>query len=130
MEIQYRLEVPLVAFLGDTSLGPVFDQPDVQNAEVLVTECTFFDADHRAKAKAGRHLHLEHLVEILPKLKNHHIVLGHVSRRTGVRRAARLLRKRVGDERMRNVHFLMDFEGASDEGDIEQAGPNPENAVE
>ena len=59
IEIQYRLEVPLVAFLGDTTAGPVFDQPDVQNAEILITECTFFDPDPQEKAKAGKHLHME-----------------------------------------------------------------------
>ena len=40
-EIQYKLEVPIVCFLGDTTAGPIFDEPDVQNAEVLITECTF-----------------------------------------------------------------------------------------
>src|SRR4029077_16817363 len=85
IEIQYRVEIPLVVFLGDTSIGSVFDQPDVQNAEVLITECTFFESDHRAKAKAGRHLHLDQFVEIVPMLKNQQIVLTHVSRRTGIR---------------------------------------------
>lgn len=125
VEIQYRIEVPTIAFLGDTTAGRVFDDPDVQNAEILITECTFFDPDHRTKAKAGRHLHLEQLVEILPKLKNKHIVLTHVTRRTGVRRAQRLLRRKIGDARMQNIHFLMDFEGATDAGDVEEAGPNP-----
>jgi ribonuclease Z len=123
VEIQYRLEVPQVVFLGDTTAGSVFDEPDVQNAEILITECTFFDADHRSKAKSGKHLHVEQFVEILPKLKNKHIVLTHVSRRTGVRRAKHLLRKWIGNERMGNIHFLMDFDGAADGGDIEDAGP-------
>ena len=92
VEIQYRLEVPMVAFLGDTTLGPVFDHPDVQNAEILLTECTFWEPDHKSKAKAGRHLHLDQLVEVLPKLKNKEIVITHVSRRTGIRRARSLLR--------------------------------------
>jgi ribonuclease Z len=130
VEIQYRMEVPLVVFLGDTAAGPVFDQPDVRNAEILITETTFFDPDHKNKAKAGRHLHVDQLAQILPKLKNQHLIIGHVSRRTGVRRAARLLRKKVGDERMKNVHFLMDFEGAQDEGEIEQVGPNPPDGAE
>ncbi len=125
IEIQYRLEIPLVVFLGDTSLGSVFEQPDVRTAEILITECTFFDSDHRAKAKAGKHLHLDQFVEILGELKNKHIVLTHVSRRTGIGRAKHLLRKRIGVERMRNIHFLMDFEGAEDAGDVETAGPNP-----
>ncbi len=130
VEIQYRLEVPQVAFLGDTTIGNVFDQPDVQNAQILITECTFFDADHRAKAKAGKHMHMEHLAEVLPKLKNEHIIVAHVSRRTGVRRAKYLLRKRIGEEQMRRIHFLMDFEGAKDEGDIDETVPPPPDNAE
>jgi ribonuclease Z len=130
-DIQYRLEVPLVAFTGDTTAGPVFDNPDVRNAETLITECTFFDADHRTKAKAGKHLHVEQFAAVvLPKLNNQHIVIGHVTRRTSVRRARHLMRRLVGEERMRNVHFLMDFEGAADEGDIDQAGPQPADTAE
>jgi ribonuclease Z len=123
VEIQYRLEVPLVTYLGDTTIGPVFDHPDVQNAQVLLTELTFYDADHRQRAKVGRHLHLEHFLEILPKLKNQDIVIIHVSRRTGIGRAKYLLRKRIGDARMQNIHFLMDFENATDAGDVENDGP-------
>jgi ribonuclease Z len=125
IEIQYRLEVPLVVFLGDTTAGEVFDQSDVQNAEILITECTFYDAEHRTKAKAGRHLHIDQFATIVPRLKNQHIVLTHVSRRTGIRRATHLLRKKIGDERMKNILFLMDFEGSLDAGDVEDAGPNP-----
>lgn len=122
-EIQYRLEVPLVAFVGDTTAGPVFDQPDVQNAQVLVTECTFFDPAHRAKSKAGKHLHVDQFAEILPRLKNEHVVIGHVTRRTGLRRAKSLLRRAVGDEAMRRVRFLMDLEDAASAGDVEQTLP-------
>ncbi len=124
-EVQYTLEVPLIAFLGDTTLGPVFDHPDVQNAEVLITECTFFDPTHKAKAKAGRHLHVDQLAQVLSsgKLKNQHIILTHVSRRMGVRRSRSILRRMVGDTLMENVQFLMDFEGSRDDGDMEESGP-------
>jgi len=124
-QVQYRLEVPLVAFLGDTTAGPVFDDADVRKAQILIVECTFFDAEHKAKAKAGRHMHLDQLVEILPKLENEQIILMHVSRRIGIRKARGILRKRVGDERMKNISFLMDFEGAADAGDVDTVGPNP-----
>ncbi|CAA9379756.1 MAG: hypothetical protein AVDCRST_MAG64-545, partial [uncultured Phycisphaerae bacterium] len=130
VEIQYRVEVPLVAFLGDTSFGPVFEQPDVVDAEILITECTFFDREHKSKAKAGRHLHVDHLAQLLPRLKNRHVVITHVTRRTGIRRAKRVLQKMVGDELMKNVHFLMDFEGARDAGEIEDAGPPPSDTAE
>ena len=125
VQIQYRIEVPLVAYLGDTTMGEVFDHPDVQNAEILITEVTFFDADHKSKAKAGRHLHLDHFIDAIDKLKNRDIVLIHVSRRTGVRRAHKLLRRALGEKKIKNVHFLMDFEGASDAGDIDSVLPAP-----
>lgn len=130
IEIQYRLEVPLVTFLGDTGPGPVFDQPDVQNAEILITECTFFEPLHKGKAKAGRHFHLDAFVEILPRLKNKHIIIGHVTRRIGIRKARAMLRKRVGHEAMQRIHFLMDFEGSIDAGAVEDAGPLPADTAE
>jgi ribonuclease Z len=130
VEIQYRVEVPMVAFLGDTAPGMVFDHPDVQAAQVLVTEVTFFEPSHKLKAKAGKHLHLDHFVEVLPKLRNEHIVISHVSRRTGIRKARRLLSKRVGEEHMQRIHFLMDFEGAKDEGEMEALAPPPPDTAE
>jgi ribonuclease BN (tRNA processing enzyme) len=108
----------------------VFEHPDVINAEILITECTFVDRDHKTKAKAGRHLHVDHLAQILPNLKNQHIVLCHVTRRTGIPRAKRVLTKIMGEERMTNVHFLMDFEGARDAGEVEDQGPPPPDTAE
>jgi ribonuclease Z len=130
VEIQYKVEVPLVTYLGDTAFGPVFQNPDVVNAEVLLTECTFFEKDHKTRAKHGRHLHVDQFAEILPTLKNQDVVVMHVSRRTGIRKAKAILRKRVGDELMRNVQFLMDFEGSVEGGDIEDAGPPPSDTAE
>jgi ribonuclease Z len=130
IEIQYRIEVPLVTFLGDTSVGEVFKNPDVVNAEVLITECTFFDQDHKLKAKAGRHLHVDQFAQIVPELKNKYIVLSHVTRRTGIRRAKGILRKKIGDEQMQRIHFLMDFEGAEAAGEVEDIGPPPPDTAE
>lgn len=123
VQIQYRVEVPLITFLGDTSVGPVFEHPDVVNAEVLITECTFFEGDHKTRAKAGKHLHVEQLARILPKLNNKTVVLSHVSRRTGVRRAKQILRKTVHEELLGNVVFLMDFENAQSAGDVDETLP-------
>lgn len=123
VEIQYRVEVPVVTYLGDTSFGPIFEHPDVVNAETLITECTFYETDHRSRAKAGKHLHVQDLNRILPRLNNKHVVLTHVSRRTGVRRAKSLLKKSVHEELLGNVLFLMDFEHARDAGDVEDETP-------
>jgi ribonuclease Z len=130
VEIQYRVEVPLVAYLGDTTIGPVFENPDVVNAEVLITEVTFFDADHKYKAKAGRHLHVDAFAELVPRLKNKTIIIAHVTRRTGIRRAKQMLKKRIGAEQMQRIQFLMDFEGSQEGGDVENVGPFPADTAE
>ncbi len=121
VQIQYRVEVPMVAFMGDTTGGSAFENPDVINAEILLTECTFFEPDHLAKAKAGKHMHLEQFAQIVPTLKNQYIVISHVSRRISVHKARRMMQKKLGPQRMENIHFLMDFEGAVDGGDIDQS---------
>ena len=130
VEIQYRVEVPLVAFTGDTTFGDVFSNPDVVDAQALITEITFFEAEHKTKAKAGKHLHLDSFVDAVAGLKNEHIVITHVTRRTGIRKARSMLRKRLGEERMKNITFLMDFEGASDAGDVDEIGPHPADTPE
>ena len=73
---------------------------------------------------------MDHFVEVLPKLKNEYIILTHLSRRTGIRRAKSILKKRIGEEAMKRIHFLMDFEGAQDAGEVENAGPPMADAKE
>jgi hypothetical protein len=75
-------------------------------------------------------MHLEQFVQIAPKLNNKEIVLIHVTRRTGIGRARRALLKRLGEERMKNIHVLMDFENAREEGAVEDAGPPPSDTAE
>ncbi|MGF1633648.1 MAG: MBL fold metallo-hydrolase [Phycisphaerae bacterium] len=115
-EIQYRLEVPLVAYLGDTTPGPVFENPEVKTAQVLLTECTFFDAEHRRKAKIGKHTHVDDFADILQNLENEHVVVLHVSRRISTGKARHLLRKRLSDEKLARVHLLMDFRDSAEAG--------------
>ena len=127
VEIQYTVEVPLVTYMGDTGPGPVWSEPDVVDAQLLITECTFFDPEHVGRSRAGRHLHAEHFAEILPGLKCEQIVVTHVSRRTGVPRAKRRLAKLVGEEGMRRVRFLMDLKDARRAGDAAAAAGTAED---
>ncbi len=128
IEIQYRIEVPLVTALGDTTIGPVYEHPDVVNAEILITEVTFFESMHRQRAKAGKHTHVDQFAAILPTLKNKHIVITHVSRRTGMNRAMRQMRRQVGDAAMDRIHFLMDLHDAVDAGDIDAMVPQADES--
>jgi ribonuclease Z len=107
VEITRRVEVPLVAFLGDTAKASYADLPHVAKARVLLIECTFFDEDHVRRARAGKHLHVHDLPEVLEGMENERIVIIHVTRRTNLAAARRILRRTLPDETLERVTFLM-----------------------
>lgn len=108
IEIEYRLEVPLIAYCGDTAEGRWIENDAVRRAKVIVIECTFYDADHVQRARAGHHMHVRDMARILPRLENEHVLLTHVTRRTFLKEARRSLTRLVGDEAMGRVKFLME----------------------
>jgi len=103
------VEVPLVAYLGDTAPGGAMLRNDVRTAQVVISECTFVDKDHKTRAEAGNHLHLADIVEWLGVLECEALVLIHVSRRSNIAAARKRLRELVPREQAEKVHFLMDY---------------------
>jgi ribonuclease Z len=109
-KITYRLDVPLVAYTGDTSMAETLLQEGVKDAKVLITECTFFEPDHRRRANAGQHMHVRDLLEALPQLTNELVLLTHVSRRTHLKMAKRIFREALSRlPTPPKVEFLMDY---------------------
>jgi ribonuclease Z len=80
--ITKTLEIPLVAYTGDTEMGPFLHRPEFTEAKIVVSECTFFDAEHRGRAKIGRHLHVEDLAQLVRVWKAEAVVVVHLSRRS------------------------------------------------
>lgn len=105
VEIERREEVPLVTYCGDTGPGSFFELDHVRRSRVLLLECTFVDPDHRSRARAGNHLHVDDLRNIVPKLENERIVLTHLTRRTALREARKALKQTLGEQAER-VSFL------------------------
>lgn len=108
MDITRTLEVPLVAFLGDTAPGPQLIRDDVRKAQVVICECTFFEEGHQDRAQIGKHMHLNHILEWLPVLECQKLVLVHLSRRSNMLEARKLLSKLTKRELANKVEFLMD----------------------
>jgi len=109
-KITYTLDVPLVAYTGDTSMGETLLQHGVVDAKVLISECTFYEGDHRKRARQGQHLHVNDLVEILPQLKNELLLITHVSRRTPLKVAKRMFGEATAGLKIEpKVEFLMDY---------------------
>lgn len=120
-EITRTLRVPLVAFLGDTPPGPPLVRDDVRKAQIVISECTFVEHDHRDRASIGRHMHLSDVIEWLPTLECEKLVLVHLSRRSNIRAARKELSKALKPEQASKVEFLMDFRANRERYDAQAA---------
>jgi len=107
VEITTRTEMPHIAYLGDTGKADYAKLPHVAQAKVLLVECTFFDDDHTSRAKDGRHIHVRDLYGMLDGMENEHIVIVHVTRRTNMSAARKLLRDSLPKEIAKKVTFMM-----------------------
>ena len=126
-EITRRLDIPLVTYLGDTAAGPHLVREDVRKARIIITECTFFESDHKARAKIGKHLHAEDIAEWLRVAECEAMVLVHVSRRTHLGEARAAISRTLGPRALDRVHFLMDHRTNRDRYDRQliEAGAPP-----
>jgi len=106
--ITQALQIPLVCYTGDTMWGEHFDRPDVLNAKILITECTFLESEHRHRAAIGRHLHLDDIVVLLKRTKAEYVILTHLSRRTHMAAARAAIDRVIPREDRDRVLLLMD----------------------
>lgn len=113
VDITRILEVPLVAYLGDTQPGPPLIREDVRKAQIVICECTFTEPDHKERAKVGKHMHLDDIAEWLRVLECQKLVLTHLSRRSNVIEAKKHLRTKLKYELADKVEFLMDHRNNS-----------------
>ncbi|HYF14575.1 MAG TPA: MBL fold metallo-hydrolase [Phycisphaerales bacterium] len=109
VEITRSFEIPLIAYTGDTAPGPHLVREDVRKAQLVIAECTFFDPDHKERARVGMHMHLDDITEWLRVLECQHLVLVHVSRRTDMAYARKRIAEVTGPKNVERVHFLMDY---------------------
>lgn len=120
-EITRILHVPLVAFLGDTPPGPPLLREDVRKAQIIVSECTFVEEDHKDRAGIGKHMHINDVIEWLPVLECEKLVLIHLSRRSNIRVARKALSRALKRDLASKVEFLMDHRENRDRYDAQLA---------
>ncbi len=107
-DITQITEIPLVCYSGDTCMGKHFDRPDVRQAKILITECTFVDPEHKSRADVGKHMHLSDLVELLDRVESEAVVLTHLSRRTHIAAARDHVHDQIPARHRSRVFLLMD----------------------
>ncbi len=108
VEITRTLNIPLVAYLGDTAPGAHLLREDVRKAKIIVTECTFFEPDHKQRATIGMHLHVDDIAEWLRVAECEAMVITHISRRTNLAYARKRLDDVLDSKTTERVFLLMD----------------------
>ncbi len=108
IEIDEHIELPLVTYTGDTAIGRFLELDFVRKTRVLLIECTFFDADHRSRAKAGRHIHVDDFPLVLRAIPDARVVVTHTSRRTDLRQAKRMLERVIPSNDRERVSLFME----------------------
>lgn len=109
VEITRSFEIPLVTFTGDTAPGPHLLEESIRKSQILISECTFFEPEHKERAKVGMHMHLDDVAEWLRICECQWMVLTHVSRRTDMQYARDRIAKVAGAKAVERVLFLMDY---------------------
>jgi len=125
VQIEHRLEIPLVAYCGDTAVGSFLDETCVRDARVLLLECTFFAREHISRARAGRHIHVRDLPGVMDRVRSSHVVLTHLSQRTDIRSARRILAEMLSEVDLARVSFLMERPPRSGRGRRPVEGTSP-----
>jgi ribonuclease Z len=82
VEITDSVEIPMITFVGDSTIAPLDRSPDILKSQVVVLECTFLSPEDLPMAKKKRHTHVKEIVERADKLAHcEHLVLSHFSTR-------------------------------------------------
>ena len=106
--IENPMEIPLVSYLGDTSYVDFSQLDYVSKSKILIAECTFYEDEHIERADAGKHMHIDEFGPLLERMENEHIIITHLTHRTNVVEARKVLEKRLPGEVFRKVIILMD----------------------
>ena len=104
----YAHETLELAYATDT-LPEVLDRnPWLFEVQTLIMECTFLDERKSvANARAGCHIHLDQLLDYLPKFSNKNIVLMHFSQLYTPREVERILQTRCSTSFMARCQALV-----------------------
>lgn len=106
--IDYTVETPIVTYLGDTRYGDFAKFDFIAKSKILIAECTFVIDEHIERALAGAHMHVDEFARLAKELDNEHIIITHLSQRTHIGQAKKILREKLGKELYSRVLILMD----------------------
>ena len=96
-----------MTFIGDTQYIDFSQLDYIAKSKILITECTFYEEDHKERAEAGKHIHIEEFVKLLENMQNEHIIIVHTTQRTGMKEINKILKKAVPQDIYKKITLLM-----------------------
>jgi ribonuclease Z len=106
--IDNQIEIPIVTYLGDTRYADFSQLDYVAKSKILIAECTFFVDEHTNRADAGKHMHIDEFGKLLDGLDNEHIIVTHLTQRTGIGEIRRIIKAKLDKEQYDKITLLMD----------------------
>lgn len=107
-DVTHEIRVPLVCYVGDSAPAGLDQYPPVYDAEVLITELTFFRPEHRKdKIHKFGHTHLDDILERADRFRNKLIIFGHFSTRYFEPQIERAVLRRLPEELQDRVHLWL-----------------------
>jgi ribonuclease Z len=96
MEVTAEIRTPLVCYTGDTSPAGLDNYPPAFEAQILITELTFFRPEHRKdKIHKYGHMHLDDILERASRFQNELIIAMHFSTRYHTTQIEKAVTKRL-----------------------------------
>ena len=106
VQIDYPVEIPIVTYLGDTQYADFGQLDYAANSKILITECTFYEDEHRERADIGKHMHVEELARLLRQMKNQYVIITHITHRTSPAAAKKILKETLDERDVERIIFL------------------------
>jgi ribonuclease Z len=107
-EVSHEVRVPIVCYMGDSAPAGFDEYPPVMEAQILITELTFFRPEHRKeKIHKFGHTHLDDIVERASRFKNELIIAAHFSTRYHERQIRKAIEKRLPPELKDRLHLWL-----------------------
>ncbi len=108
IEIDHKIEIPIVSYFGDTKYAPFHELEYVRKSKILITECTFFADEHTTNADAGNHMHIDEFGGLMEKMENEHIIVIHLTKRTPAREMREMFREKLSPDIFKRITLLME----------------------
>jgi ribonuclease Z len=95
-DVTDEVRMPIVAYCGDTAPAGLDSFPAIYEAQILITELTFFRPEHRKeKIHKFGHTHLDDILERADRFKNELLILAHFSTRYHESQIKRAIEKKL-----------------------------------